>query len=358
MKNTYKKILPIFISLISLFTFIYSAPFAYGADADITPPSDVEGIKAIANDQSATLTWDAATDDTGVTGYRINYGLDSVTKDGGTYMYTKDVDNVLTATVDELDNNVTYYFSITALDQAGNESEFYSMEVSATPSSAMIDQAATTSTDNQNSENIDSQDNNSLNNEDTTASTSTNDEPSETIAQPENTTDNTVDTATAQDNSTTNSESQISNEASQTNTDSNTIEATVTTTQPTEQLSTLLAPIIANFVAKVEEQNKVRVKWDVTQGADNLSDQVLYQSEDGGKQYAKGLSLGSKVREYLIANLIPGKTYTFKLTAKDLTGKETEGLVTSITLPKTGAGLAGLIAISFGIGGLISKKKK
>ncbi|MEK7145645.1 MAG: hypothetical protein AAB802_00490, partial [Patescibacteria group bacterium] len=53
--------------------------------ADITAPSDVEGLEAFPGDEEVTLSWDAATDDTDVTGYFIYTGLNSVSEDGGSY---------------------------------------------------------------------------------------------------------------------------------------------------------------------------------------------------------------------------------------------------------------------------------
>ncbi len=102
--------------------------------ADITAPSDVEGLEAFPGDEEVTLSWDAATDDTDVTGYFIYTGLNSVSEDGGSYsLGSTDAGDVLSYTMDTLTNGVTYYFAITAYDAEGNESEFYSLEAEATP---------------------------------------------------------------------------------------------------------------------------------------------------------------------------------------------------------------------------------
>lgn len=105
------------------------------ADAtDTAFPSDVEGVIATAGDSMVTLSWDAATDNVGVTGYKIFYGEASVSTDSASYtMGPEDVGNVLTYDVEGLENGKTYYFAITAYDAAGNESEFYSLEASGTP---------------------------------------------------------------------------------------------------------------------------------------------------------------------------------------------------------------------------------
>lgn len=105
--------------------------------ADTSFPSDVEGVAALPGDGEAVLSWDAATDDTGVTGYFVYSGLSSVQDDGGSYTFgPKDVGNKISYTMEGLSNDITYYFALTAYDAAGNESEYFSNEVSATPESA------------------------------------------------------------------------------------------------------------------------------------------------------------------------------------------------------------------------------
>lgn len=109
-------------------------PDAVADATDTAFPSDVEGVVATAGDGMVTLSWDAATDNVGVTGYKIFYGENSVSTDSASYtMGPEDVGNVLTYDVEGLENGKTYYFAITAYDAAGNESEFYSLEVSGTP---------------------------------------------------------------------------------------------------------------------------------------------------------------------------------------------------------------------------------
>ena len=108
--------------------------------ADTTTPADVQGLQVTPGDGEVSLTWDPATDDTGVTGYFVYSGLSSVEKAGeGFYTYGSiDAGNVTTYTLDNLSNDVTYFFAITAYDAAGNESEFYSAEVSATPTAGEV----------------------------------------------------------------------------------------------------------------------------------------------------------------------------------------------------------------------------
>jgi chitodextrinase len=71
--------------------------------------------------QAANLTfaWDAATDDVGVTGYRIYYRIPPEA-----YSTFVDVGNVLTGTVTGLTANTLYYFSVVAYDAENNLSPF------------------------------------------------------------------------------------------------------------------------------------------------------------------------------------------------------------------------------------------
>lgn len=108
---------------------------AFAAESDDTSsPSDVENPAAFPGDGEITLSWDPATDDTDVAGYYVYSGLYSVSADGGSYTFgSSDVGDTTTYTMENLSNGVTYYFAITAYDAAGNESEYYSEEVEATP---------------------------------------------------------------------------------------------------------------------------------------------------------------------------------------------------------------------------------
>lgn len=109
------------------------------AAADTAYPTDVENVKAVAGDKLVKLSWDASTDNVGVKGYRIFYGTTSVS--GAETSYTNgpiDAGNVLTYEIKNLENDKTYYFAITAYDAAGNESEYYSLEASATPKAGTV----------------------------------------------------------------------------------------------------------------------------------------------------------------------------------------------------------------------------
>lgn len=102
--------------------------------ADNVPPSDVDNVKATAGDGSVTLTWNVATDNVGVKGYKVYYGTSALTPDSEGYaLGPVDVGKKINYTVTGLNNGSIYYFAVTSYDEADNESVNYSIEVSATP---------------------------------------------------------------------------------------------------------------------------------------------------------------------------------------------------------------------------------
>jgi hypothetical protein len=113
------------------------------AAADTKAPSDVENVKATAGNGYVDLSWNVATDDTAVKGYKIYYGTNPVSSDGQAYTLGPiDAGNKITYRVEGLTNGTTYYFAVTAYDESGNESENYSSEASATPAHASADTEA------------------------------------------------------------------------------------------------------------------------------------------------------------------------------------------------------------------------
>lgn len=105
---------------------------------DTTEPSDVENLKAEAGDGEVQLTWDASTDNVGVTGYKIYRGTHPVKATEDSYdLPLIPAGNVKTYTVKNLQNGQTYYFTATAVDAVGNESIRYAHETSAAPKSGL-----------------------------------------------------------------------------------------------------------------------------------------------------------------------------------------------------------------------------
>jgi len=107
---------------------------AQGLSDDIMAPDDVENLQIELYDGAALLSWDVATDDTGVVGYKIYSGSEAVTAENGEYSNNIiDTGDVIEYLVEDLTNGDEIYFAITAYDAAGNESESYSNEVYGTP---------------------------------------------------------------------------------------------------------------------------------------------------------------------------------------------------------------------------------
>lgn len=125
------------ISIFVLATILLGTMSLPAFAADTKAPSDVEGFEVTAtSDKQVSLSWDAASDDTAVKGYKVHYGLKSVSKQGEAYDKNEDAGNVLQYNVKNLENDKKYYFSVVAYDGATppNESARWATEVSATPS--------------------------------------------------------------------------------------------------------------------------------------------------------------------------------------------------------------------------------
>lgn len=120
-------------------TLIYAQTADVTAIADTIDPSDVENVKATPGNNEVLLSWDAATDNVGVIGYKIYRGTHSVESTQDAYdLPVISIGNVKNYAVKNLTNNQTYFFAVTALDAAGNESANYSLEASATPANGLM----------------------------------------------------------------------------------------------------------------------------------------------------------------------------------------------------------------------------
>ncbi len=97
---------------------------ASAVPADTQPPAAPSNLTATAASGQVQLNWSAVDE---AVAYRVYYGLNS-----GDYGGTSDVGNATSALVTGLTNGTAYYFTVTAIDQAGNESA-YAAEVSAVP---------------------------------------------------------------------------------------------------------------------------------------------------------------------------------------------------------------------------------
>ena len=473
-----------------------SVPTAF-ADDDLQEPEDVEGVEAVSGNEEVTLSWDLATDNVGVTGYKIYYGLDSVQEDGGSYTFgALETGDVLEYTVEGLENDVTYYFAMTALDEAGNESAYYSEEVSATPQGegedlegpVILDATATADmvvevtfdeevvlpedgasafaiADVDTDEELDVLDAFvSTDDESVVLITTGTQDPEVTYILTAGTaiTDaagnpmisGTSDTATFEGGTAASEDEEEEEEEAEVDEDdktapeidvvestsvtevvvtfdeevmldeeapqeafeltlaedgsvltvlsamvseedgaqvvleteemapgedyilvvtgildlagnelTNTFDRTASFQAVTLDIADLIAPEdVTNFMASLVEDvsTSVELSWDASlDTAGDLADQLLYMSEDDGENYDDGESLGASAVSHDVDGLAEGMTYTFKLTVKDATGNESEGVITTVTLPETGAGLgAVLLATVLGTRALTRRKRK
>lgn len=113
---------------------------------------------------------------------------------------------------------------------------------------------------------------------------------------------------------------------------------------------------VKNFVAAVVNDLVVKLTWDLPDD-ESIIDQILYKSTDGGNSYDDGTSLGAEREEVDVTGLTPGTEYYFKLTTMNADGVESDGMITSIMLPETGAGAGLLIGASLGLAALNRRRK-
>jgi len=98
------------------------------------PPTSVENVIATPGNGQITLTWDEAEDSDGVViGYKIYYGANSVQTEDDYYDDEIFASDTTQLTIEDLENGTEYFFAVTGVDDEENESETYSLEVSATP---------------------------------------------------------------------------------------------------------------------------------------------------------------------------------------------------------------------------------
>lgn len=106
-----------------------------GAASEFIAPDEVKNVRAETGDSLVKLSWDSSMDSDGVVmGYKIYMGKNSVQDMDDVYEETILTNSTSTSyTIRDLDNGTAYYFAVTALDDEENESDTYSVEVSATP---------------------------------------------------------------------------------------------------------------------------------------------------------------------------------------------------------------------------------
>ncbi len=97
-------------------------------------PAQVTGVNAASADSEVTLVWNAVTHNTAIDKYRVYYGAafdnlsDFLEADG----------NRTTATITDLNNDVQYFFAVTAVDVNGLESAVRSTTLAVTPEAPVV----------------------------------------------------------------------------------------------------------------------------------------------------------------------------------------------------------------------------
>jgi len=383
-------------------------------------PENVTGLTATAVDSTSIgLSWNSSKDAGGglVNHYRVYYGTTSVqTVGSGEYGSEVDTPNNSTSyVVTGLTAGTTYYFAVTAIDSASIESEAYSVEASAATAAAVAEATEdTTSPTVVNVESVDKSHVKIVFSEAVTlpdllpeAAFSITEQinPTNTlevmgaVIDTQDTTGATVILETATQVKDMNYivtagvavTDAASNPIISGSTDSGlfagsdaepVVAATETTppaeevTEPettegaaaegeetTEEVADTTAPedITALMLTFKEDMEKFIIVMDWTASlntAKDLVDQILYQSMDRGTTYGAGTSLGADVTHYELPDMEGGKEYTFKITTKDAAGNESVGVVKSIRLPQTGAGIGLLLLGSAGAAGRLLRRKK
>lgn len=131
-------------------------------------------------------------------------------------------------------------------------------------------------------------------------------------------------------------------------------------TAKTIDLEDVIAPEdITNLLAEVLGEDSVLVTWTASvDSAGDLAKYYFYQSMDGGVSFDDALTVSKDAEEYEVDGLTPGETYTFKVTAVDENGNESEGIMTTVTLPEAGPELLLLVPLALLGAGVASRRKK
>lgn len=138
-------------------------------------------------------------------------------------------------------------------------------------------------------------------------------------------------------------------------------ERTVEFTAKTIDLEDVIAPEdITAFLSDATSEDTVLLSWEPSENsAGDLAKYLLYRSMDGGDSFNdSAVTIDSDADEYEVDELTAGETYTFKVTAVDENGNESEGLMTTVTLPEAGPELLVLGLMALAGAGLATRRKK
>jgi len=384
-------------------------------------PENVTGLTATAVDATSIgLSWASAKDAGGglVNHYRVYYGTTSVQTAGeGEYGSEVDTPNNNTSyVVTGLTANTTYYFAVTAIDSTSVESDAYSIEASATTAAAVEEPAADATSPTV--VNVTAADKSHVKVQFSEAVKLPDllPEAAFSITEQINPTNSLEIVAATIDTVDTTGATVLLETAVQTKDMNYIVTAGVAVTDmagnpmisgstdsglfagsdaepvvvlgaetpeeviPDEETTEPIEPIIEEAAAQEEtadttppenitalmltfkeDMEKFIIVMDWTASlntAKDLVDQILYQSMDRGSTYSAGTSLGADVSHYELPDMEGGKEYTFKITTKDSAGNESVGVVKSIRLPQTGAGIGLLLFGSAAAARRLLRRKK
>lgn len=418
----YRTLGPVFVLLlIALAPVSRAAEVIPGDDGkkttpvDTVPPDDVENVKVVAGDQSATLKWDVATDNVAVKGYKIYYGTMSVGTEKGKYnLGSLDVGNVISYTLDKLTNGTKYFFAVTAYDMAGNESPNYSIEVNTTLGRGAADKETPKEAPKvMKAETVDKnhvrvifskavklpvaspESAFAIKNDSTmsqlevknanmdAADTSNKSALLETAPQQpgasyiltvgisvkdiggnaiiSGTSDTAVFTGTdIEPKAKTIVLPQTQEVPAQKIQDkaSGDLEVPVQQSVPQELIDKTAPEDVTKFTAKMLKQLIVTLNWTKSLNkAGDLAGYVLYMATEKN-QYTEGIAVNSNANTFDVTDIVPDIKYFFKLTAKDNTGNESIGAETTFVLPGTGPELILLLLGSLGAGKYLQRRRR
>lgn len=135
---------------------------------------------------------------------------------------------------------------------------------------------------------------------------------------------------------------------------------TVEFTAKTIDLADVIAPEdVTDFLASITNETSVVLSWTASADtAGDLAKYLVYQSSDGGDSFGSAKTLASDKTSTDVTGLTPGATYTFKVTAVDESGNESEGELTTVTLPEAGPELLLLVPLALAGAGFVTRRKK
>ena len=134
---------------------------------------------------------------------------------------------------------------------------------------------------------------------------------------------------------------------------------TISDTNPDTNTDTTAPKDIAKLIAKSTvalTKFDVNLSWTLPLETEDLASQTIYMSKGSDTNFKLQTTLDNEATSYEMKDLTAGEYY-FKHTQTDVTGNESEGTITKVSLSETGPGMVGLLLFSLGAGQLSRRKK-